>query len=381
EQYRTLMEPPEKFHDGFNWKTVIGAFFLGFIMMPGTMYLTLVVGIGGSMSQAARWMTIVLFAEIARRSLKDLKMQEIYILYFMAGLMVGAPNQFQGLLWYQFLVRSEFSQAMGIAQEIPKWVAPSAEQIEENGRTFFTMSWLPPILFTSFALLISKVDHYGLGYVLYRLTSDVEKLPFPMAPVAASGITALANTKDRSQSWRWRCFSIGGVIGMTFGAVYIGIPAATGAILAKPIQLIPIPWVDLTPALGTYLKAAPLNLSFDIGLIFLGMVIPFWAVIGGVLGVICTMVANPLLYNAGILSNWQPQMNVIDTLFINKIDFYLSFEVGLTVAIALISLGKVFKAFFDVVTQRRGGRHGASAAGNCWHAHQGWMEAARNQQH
>ena len=348
------MEPPDHFEEGFNWKTVAGAFFLGFLMMPGTMYLTLVTGIGGSMSQAARWMTIILFAEVARRSLKDLRMQEVYILYFMAGLAMGAQGKATGLLWNQYLMRSEFAQAMGISQEIPKWVAPSVEQIAKDGRTFFTKAWIPPILFTSFALLVSKIDHYGLGYVLYRITSDVEQLPFPMAPVAASGITALANTRDDKQAWRWRCFAIGGMLGLVFGAVYIGVPAVTGAILAKPLQLIPIPWVDFTPALGKFLPAVPLNLTFDLGLIFLGMVIPFWAVIGGVLGVTIMMTVNPVLFHYGLLSNWQPQMGVVDTIFTNKIDFYLSFEVGLTVAIALISFGKIGTALFAALAKRPG---------------------------
>jgi len=374
EQYRQLMLPPEEFHDGFDWKTVVGAFFLGFVLMPGILYLQLVVGLAGSMSNAARWMTVILFAEVARRSLKDLKQQEIYALFFMSGLMMGAPGQAEGLLWNQYMVRSEFAQAMGIAQEVPNWVAPSAEQIARSGRTFFTMSWLPAILFTSFALLISRIDHYGLGYVLYRLTNDVEKLPFPMAPVNASGITALANTREPDQKWRWRCFAIGAMIGLLFGFVYIGIPAVTGALLAKPLQLIPIPWVDLTPAMGSILPAFAFNITFDLGIIFLGMVIPFWAVIGGVIGVLITMISNPVLYHYGILSNWQPQMNVIDTIFTNKVDFFLSFEVGLSIAIAVVTMGKIFTSLGSAMLARPKGelaRANVETAGsrirNGWH--------------
>ena len=352
QEYRDLMTPPDEFENGFNWKTVIGAFFLGFVMMPGILYITLVTGLGGSMSSAARWMTIILFAEVGRRSLKDLKQQEIYTLFFMAGLMMTAPNQAQGLLWHQYFVRSEYAQAMGIAQAVPSWWAPSAEQIAEHGRTFFCKPWLIPILFSSFALLIHRLDHYGLGYVLYRLTSDVEKLPFPMAPVNAAGITALANTRDPSQSWRWRCFSIGGVIGMVFGVFYIGIPAITGALLAKPLQLIPIPWVDLTPAVSKLIPAFPFNIQFDLGLLFVGMVIPFWAVIGGAVGVVMTMIMCPMLHHMGILSHWTEQMSVVDTLYINKVDFFLSFEVGLTVAVALVSLGKILPTLYKALFGR-----------------------------
>jgi hypothetical protein len=175
----------------------VGAFFLGMIMMPAVMYLQLFAGFTGNMTTAARWVTIIIFAEIARRSLKDLKMQEVYILYYMAGLTSALP--FKGLLWNQYFVTSEFARGMGIAQEIPTWWAPSAEQIAISGRTFFTMEWLAPIIFVSLALILQKLDHYGLGYVMYRLTSDVEELPFPLAPVAASGIVALVETKGSKQ--------------------------------------------------------------------------------------------------------------------------------------------------------------------------------------
>ena len=161
EEYRRLMEPPDHFEDGFTWKTIVGAVFMGFLMMPGSMYLGLVIGSGGSISTAAQWVTIILFAEIARRSYRDLKMQEIYVLYYMAGLALSSP--FEGLLWNQYLVQSDYAMAMGIAQEIPSWVAPSAEQIKEHGHTFFNKIWLMPIVFVAFGLIVGKVDHYGLG--------------------------------------------------------------------------------------------------------------------------------------------------------------------------------------------------------------------------
>ena len=38
------MEPPEEFEDGFSWKTVLGAVFLGLLVMPASIYLNLVIG-------------------------------------------------------------------------------------------------------------------------------------------------------------------------------------------------------------------------------------------------------------------------------------------------------------------------------------------------
>ena len=352
EEYRRLMEPPEEYADGFSWKTVIGALFLGFIMMPGAMYLALVMGPATSITSSAQWVTIILFAEIARRSLKDLKMQEVYILYYMAGLTVVSP--FQGLLWNQYFIQSDYANAMGIAQEIPHWVAPSADAIKEAGRTFFTKAWLAPVSFISLALIVNKIDNFGLGYVLYRITNDIEELPFPMAPVAASGITALTERMNQKEPWRWRCFSIGGVIGMLYGAIYIALPSITGSFLVKPLMLIPIPFIDFTQAFGNVIPATPLNITIDVGLILTGMVLPFWVVIGGIIGAFAPLIANPIMYHYGILTNWRPGMDVIDTVFVNQIDFYLSFGIGLTVAVAVISLSKTIRPLMNVLRSYRG---------------------------
>ena len=57
EEYRDLLEAPDKFEDGFNTKTVIGALFVSIVMVPGNIYLELM--IGGSIGAAAQWVTII----------------------------------------------------------------------------------------------------------------------------------------------------------------------------------------------------------------------------------------------------------------------------------------------------------------------------------
>ena len=61
----------EEYIDGFSWRTVIGALFIGFIMMPGAIYLSLIAGQG--LGPAAEWVTIILFMEVARRPMRSTK--------------------------------------------------------------------------------------------------------------------------------------------------------------------------------------------------------------------------------------------------------------------------------------------------------------------
>jgi len=342
QEYRDLLKRPEQFEEGFDWKTVVGAIFIGFLMMPGSMYLQLVIGTG--IGPAARWVTIILFAELAKRSYSELKQQEIFLLYYMAGAALATP--FQGLLWNQYLVQSDAARMLGVTEFIPNWVAPAQGSDSLVERTFFHRDWLIPILLLVGTQVIQRVDQFGLGYALFRITSDVEKLPFPMAPVAALGTMALAeSTEEKEKSWKWRVFSIGGIIGLAFGGIYVLLPTVSGLILMEPIRLIPIPWVELTGHTEEVLPAVATGIQLDLGLVFLGMVLPFWAVIGGLIGIIITMVANPILYKNGILTRWHPGMETVDTIFANNFDFYMSFSIGLGLAIAFIGIWHVARSF------------------------------------
>ncbi|MEJ5348150.1 MAG: peptide transporter [Desulfosoma sp.] len=339
-EYRDLLSPPEQFRDGFGWKSVIGAIFIGFLMMPGSMYLGLVIGTG--IGPAARWVTVILFAEVAKRAYTRLNQQEIFVLYYMAGAAMASP--FSGLLWNQYLVQSEAARMLGLTQYIPSWVAPQPGSESLIERTFFHRDWLVPILLMVGFELIQAVDHFGLGYALYRLTSDVEKLPFPMAPVGALGNMALAESTEKKETgWKWRLFSIGAMIGLCFGAIYVLLPAASGVILTEPVRLLPIPWIELTPVTEEILPAVATGIQLDLGLLFIGMVLPFWAVVGGAVGFLITLVANPILYQHGILQRWHKGMGTVDTVFANNFDFYMSFGIGIGLAIALVGFVQVFR--------------------------------------
>jgi hypothetical protein len=335
-QFRELMPTPDRWEEGFGYKAMFGALFVGLIMTPASMYMQLVVG--QDVGSAAQWVTIILFIEVARRSFTVLSRPEIYVLYYMAGAAIVSGS---GLLWNQFLVQSDSFRSFGIADKIPSWVAPSNPDILGQ-RSFFHSAWWLPIGLMAIGQVLQRVDHFGLGYVMYRLTSDVEKLPFPMAPVGAQGITALADASGGKETWRWRVFSFGGMLGMAFGAVYIALPAVTGAFLPEGISVFPIPFKDLSLNTQDFLPAVPMMLSFNLGLVLAGMVLPFWAMVGSFLGLVFTLAFNPILVHTGVLKTWVPGTSAVNTINANYFDFYLSFGLGLTAAIAVIGFWHVF---------------------------------------
>ncbi|MGH7143360.1 MAG: peptide transporter [Planctomycetota bacterium] len=349
ESYRNLMLPPEHFEEGFTWQTIVGAVFLGFVMLPASMYAGLVIG-GANINDAARWVTVILFMEVAKRSFKELKQQEIFTLYYMCGLVLASP--FQGLIWNQFLVQSEAARSFNLTSQIPSWVAPQPEVIAAHGRTFLTKEWLAPILMIVGGQIIWKIDMFGMGYFLYRVTSDGERLPFPMAPIGAAGAIALAEGAAEKHGWRWRVFSIGTMIGLVWGVIYFLVPTVTSAMFGKRVDIIPLPWIELTNVTSGVLPAVATGVVLDLTLLVLGMVLPFWAVIGTTIGIILMMIANPILFHHGMMPDWQRNMTTVQVAFVDQIDFYLSFSIGITLAIAVYGVGQMLVS--GALARRRG---------------------------
>ena len=357
--YRDLMQPPTRFREGFTARTVAGAFFVGFIMMPGAIYMGLIAG--ASLGAAAEWVTIILFSELARRSFSSLTRQEIYLIYYIAGGLAGviggtmlAGGPFGQLVWNQYLTQSQAAAGFGIAEHIPEWVAPPIGSDALMGRSFLHRAWIPPVVVLVASQVLSRVEWFTLGYILFRVTSDVERLPFPLAPVAAQGATALAEADEGRDSWRWRVFSVGMGIGLLFGAVYVGLPALTGLIASDPIVLLPIPWIDLTRNTQDILPAAPLGIGTDLGLVLLGMVLPFWIVVGTFAAAMVHALGSPILYHAGMLTHWRPGMDAILTNFANDIDVWMSVYIGAGAAVGAIGL---VHAVLSVRAARRQGEH------------------------
>jgi len=357
ERYRSLLDMPTEFKDGFGWTTVIGIFFCGLVMMPGGIYLSLMTGTG--IGAASQWVTVILFMEIARRALKPLSKQNLVTLLHAAWVMMAANVLFPGgpmgeLVFRAYLVGSEAARDAGMLGLFPSWFAPPHDSPAITERNLFHIDWLVPISVAFALALLSVVKKYTLGYFFFRVTSDIERLPFPLAPVSAQGAMALAESDDakpadagdskdasdpvNAKGARWRIFSLGACIGIAFGFLQVGIPAITSLFLAKPFYLIPQPFVDTTTVTEGFLPATPTGISINIAVIVLGFVLPFWSVVGTFIAIVLTILINPALHHFGILQTWQPGMNTVNTTFANNIDFWLSFNIGAGFGIAAVSI-------------------------------------------
>ncbi|MFO8006834.1 MAG: peptide transporter [Candidatus Brocadiia bacterium] len=326
-----------EFRDGFGIKAVLAGLFVAFVVMPGSMFMWLM--LGQQLGVPAVWVTLIIFLEIAKRCRTTLTRQEMFVIWSVTWGILGAAIMRHGMtfIWMQYFVRSDAAVQFEIANQIPFWKAPPPGSEAYALRSLLHRDWWPMLALMAFFILWGRLSFFSLGYALFRLTSDIERLPFPLAPIRAKGVTALAESDE--ETWRWRCFSVGSTIGVAFGILYVAIPVLSGVFLRRSLYLIQVPFYDFTKQLQeiSWFRAVPLAISTNLHGVFWGFVLPFWVVMGRfVAGVLGRFLLNPLLYRTGVLQMWEPGMDYIQTGLANQFDFWLSFKIGTALAVAVL---------------------------------------------
>ncbi len=348
------------FESGLTVKVVLGALFIGLLMMPGSIYLQLVSGESGG--GAAPWVAVILFTELARRSFTTVKRQELYILLGLAGAAVSAGGQYAGYIWEAFFIQTPQAESFEIADKIPFWVVPPRDSIALAQRSLLHPDWAWPIGIMLLNQLLGKLRYIGAGYFLFRLTADLERLPFPMAPVQAQGATALAETTGKTETWRWRVFSLGSMAGLFWGALYIGVPALTGVMMSQPIQILPIPVIDFTQSIEGFAPTGVFALTTNFVGVLHGFVMPFPVIVSQFFAAIFTQFFfNPTLYRLEILHSWHEGLDMRATGIANALDFWISFGLGKSFTFAFMGLAVAVPM---LINHQRSGQKAAGERGS-----------------
>ena len=314
---------------------------------------------------------VILFLEISKRSFTSLKRQEIYLLA-VRSLGLGLPRGrcLPRLALASVLRDLGRSRAIRDLTHFAVVVAPAPDSEAIAERTFIHRDWLAPILLLVIGTIMGRIAWFTSGYMLFRLTSDREQLPFPTAPMSALSAMALAeDSGSERETWKWPVFSIGAVIGASFGAIYVGIPVIT-ELWGSKVTILPIPFWDLTPYFGNILHATPLGVVLHLGPVFAGLFMPFWSVIGSFSGVMLHTAISPLLYELGYLPRWEIGMDTIQTSIATGIDFWRAFSIGITIAVTIVSFYQLFSTGREKQAELREKLllQGADQSGVCKHS-------------
>jgi len=263
-----------EYKSGLTWRSWLAVFYSAILFMPIVLFYRLVTGQEGI--DPAIFITAILFSEIARIFGSPLTKQEVCVIFNAVGSAVSG-GAFLGLLFQGYLATSPLTGMFidpythkPLSELIPWWYAPPRDSEVYILRTFFHSDWLGPVMVLLLFSLFSLLQNIPLSMMMAQLYIEVEKLPFPLAYIDASIIETLAERTPR----RTIVFTISSLIGLAWGTVVYGMPTISQGVFRVPMQIIPIPWVDLTHYTERFLPGACIGIATDLMPYIWGMFLP-----------------------------------------------------------------------------------------------------------
>ncbi|MEM3414833.1 MAG: hypothetical protein QW575_04620 [Thermoproteota archaeon] len=341
------MSQKVEFKPGITWRVIAALFFASAVLLPVSIYLSLVSG--ASVAGAFSYITVILFLEIGSLMNAHLSKQELFIMFIMIG--VAASTPMIDFIYRQYLVTSPIGWSFRdpftnkpVPEVIPTFYVPYWKEIE-FGRTLLSNIWFFPMALSTFQFgVLTIIAEFSLTIICAQLFLETEKLPFPFADISAQMINTLA---DRPPD-KMEIFIISAAIGAFYSFFLYGINTISLGFLNTNIQIIPIPWIDLTTGLlgiEKFIPGAALGLATDPLAWVSGFLIPFPTVVYMfVSSILVWIIGNNLALT--IFSNYFPQwksewtfgMSLSLVYQRSSLRVWLIPQIGITLAIAILAI-------------------------------------------
>ncbi|ADI32151.1 OPT/YSL family transporter [Staphylothermus hellenicus] len=309
------------------WRVVLAILYGALVFEPAAIWLNLVAGLNPwQIINSAEYTTLLLFTTIAAIMGARLTRQEAFVMFSNVGTTISESLFGVNLILAWYIAISEYARSFGLYGKIPFWYAPT---IPELPRTLFQAVFIPPLLVAIASALLTKGMDLSLAYVLYKIYAVEEKLPFPGARIWAESSIVLAE----KHIWRdkARVMISVAVFSLLYTFLLYGVWFMFG------VQLLPVPWADLTSSLESIgLNGASLGFSLDLLLISIGMIMP-WKVNVSIFigGIFAYLIGAPMAVKYGLFTLWRPGMNLGDIFQYGLLQLYVGPLIGLSFAAGL----------------------------------------------
>jgi len=252
------------------WRSLLILLFVVFLLAPMDTFLQvsffsrfLSAGPGYMVGVPALWVTVILFTEIARVFGKPLTRHEVFLIYFLFGTAM-TETFFIDILYQGYhkthLLSTQFIDPRTgklLSYVLPGWYAPPIGSPAYHLRSFLHADWLLPIAVLILAVGFGLCSELGLGLLCAHLYVEVEKLPYPTAPLGSESIITISEREPT----RVKVFTIATVISLIWSAFSFGVPTTLG--YAFGIRAGYLTFIDLTTVLDKYFPGVVYGVIFE----------------------------------------------------------------------------------------------------------------------
>ncbi|MCS7104780.1 MAG: hypothetical protein NZ954_04365 [Thermofilaceae archaeon] len=278
------MENLKRFQPGFTWKALLVLLLGAAIVVPASIYLSMLAG--GTLAGSAAFIIAILASQIALMFGQPLSRQELFIVYEASSVIAAANAAGIGFYWIifrMFYVKNPITWAyeidgVPIPLRVPTWLAPPLGSSAYYERTLFHSDLLVPALIYIVLSLLYIVAELAMLMLFSFTFLEVERLPFPFSRIDAMLVDTLAERKPD----RVKFFMAALTAGALYGIFVIALPYVAG------ITFIPLPWLDLTPLTEPYTPGALLGIATDLTPWAGGLVVPLEASVSILIGSLAT---------------------------------------------------------------------------------------------
>jgi len=340
---------------GLTWKSTLALLFAAATILPVNLYLQLVSG--ATIAAAATYITLVVLTELGSLLGSPITKQEAFIIFMLTSIVAGSP------VYINFVYRSYFVTSpivwtfkdpytgKPLPEVVPPFWAPPYDSQAHVLRSLLHPDFIIPqvVSHLQFGVLFIIME-IALTMFVSSLYLEAEPLPFPLADVNYSLIETLTERTEE----RMGIFIISLIVGAFYSFIAYGIPTIMMGLFNVPLQLIPIPWIDLTTGywgVEKFLPGACFGISTDILAFATGFILPLRVLAYIAVGSIATWVfGNWLaltafkLYFPEWVSEWKSGMSLSLVWQRSLLRVWIGPQIGFILGLSLLSFAWSYKA-------------------------------------
>jgi len=323
------------FKRGLTWRVFMAMVTAALLFIPISTYLYLTSGTAAA--TVAVYVIVILFSFFSRIWGNPLTKQELFIIYTVVGYVGGSVPFCYWLVYRGFFLHSPIASSFHImgkplSELVPFWMAPGINSEAYKLRTLLHPDWFWPLTISIIYGVLGFLAEISLAMMASYLFIEVEPLRFPFATISADMVTVLAERKVDEMKYFITCL----LIGFIYGIILYVAPLFG-------VQIIPLPWIDLTWLTEKYLPGALIGIATDPSSFLFGFLLPIHVAGCTLLGSVITWIIFNTLFLT-VFPNFFPEwteeyfqgMTIASIIQRSSIRVWLSPSIGFAVGLAFI---------------------------------------------